>query len=283
MTRSNALRKLWVRFLRRQSFYLSGQSALWLKRLGRNPYALHPKHLYGLSAPWYENHLKPGLRFLDVGSGVGTACIQAAKRGAEQVTGLEGSKQNLCVAIARAQSEGLPAIEFLHMDLEKASFPFPDESFDVALFSNVIEHLNHRVEVLREIWRVLVKDGVLLVSAPNGETPWKRRQASCGFFYYDDTDHKVEYNRESLRKELVVGGFFTVEPWNTIVLSTPLNGLCDFSAVLSPALFRYLSRWKVETAQRHPERSIGWQVIARKMDICGVGHGSGAFGKGKKR
>src|SRR4029450_8342383 len=49
-----------------------------------------------------------------------------------------------------------------------------ERSFDAALFFDVIEHLAPRVEVLREIFRVLKDDGRLLVSGPNRETRWRR-------------------------------------------------------------------------------------------------------------
>ena len=53
-------------------------------------------------------------------------------------------------------------------DIEKHKFPFKDSTFDYVLFSETIEHLSsHPKIVLKEIFRVLKKDGKLILTAPN--------------------------------------------------------------------------------------------------------------------
>ena len=44
---------------------------------------------------------------------------------------------------------------------------FDDESFDVVTLWHVLEHLNDPMPVLKEVQRVLKKDGVLIVEVPN--------------------------------------------------------------------------------------------------------------------
>lgn len=53
------------------------------------------------------------------------------------------------------------------VDLEHESFPYPNNSFDVIIVSEVFEHLKNINFVLDEIYRVLKTDGYLLVSTPN--------------------------------------------------------------------------------------------------------------------
>jgi SAM-dependent methyltransferase len=65
------------------------------------------------------------------------------------------------------------SIEAAGLDVRKADFeaeplPFPDESFDAALFNEVFEHL--RIDLprtFREVRRVLKRGGLLLLSTPN--------------------------------------------------------------------------------------------------------------------
>ncbi len=63
--------------------------------------------------------------------------------------------------------------EELHLDydvfdVEKDEFPYPDGSFDIVIFSELIEHLAiNPVWTLSEIHRVLRPDGVVLLSTPN--------------------------------------------------------------------------------------------------------------------
>lgn len=48
--------------------------------------------------------------------------------------------------------------------------PFPDESFDVVLMIEVIEHVEGDAQTIREVARVLKPGGRLIVTTPNGAT-----------------------------------------------------------------------------------------------------------------
>ena len=54
-------------------------------------------------------------------------------------------------------------------DLSKAPLPFPDRSFDLVSFSEVLEHLSpaHVVPALKDMSRVLRPGGVLIATSPN--------------------------------------------------------------------------------------------------------------------
>lgn len=48
------------------------------------------------------------------------------------------------------------------------SLPFPNESFDVVICTEVLEHVKNPEKVLREIKRVLTKDGIAIIEMDSG-------------------------------------------------------------------------------------------------------------------
>jgi SAM-dependent methyltransferase len=57
---------------------------------------------------------------------------------------------------------------FRHFNIERDIFPFESESLDIVLFCEIIEHLvNDPCRVLREIKRVLRRNGYLILTTPN--------------------------------------------------------------------------------------------------------------------
>jgi len=53
------------------------------------------------------------------------------------------------------------------VDLNECKLPYEDNFFDAITFTEVIEHLEDHRKILKEINRVLKKDGVLVVTTPN--------------------------------------------------------------------------------------------------------------------
>jgi len=54
--------------------------------------------------------------------------------------------------------EPLPGVDIVH-DLNIFPYPFEDESIDIILMYDVLEHLDNPIDVLQECWRILKKDG----------------------------------------------------------------------------------------------------------------------------
>ena len=230
---------------------------------GKRPYAIHPKHL--VDDPWHDwylPHLSDTNLVLDVGCSNGGHLTRAAAR-CRSIVGIDYDLQQLPVAARRIRELGLRNARVFAWDITGA-FPFADGAFDAALFLDVIEHLALRVEVLREIHRVLAADGRLLVSGPNRGTRWRRTLREAGLFSYSDPDHKIEYTREEFLAELATAGFEPEGPVMPVVLDTPWAGAIDAVGGLSLGLYDRLSRWKREAAMRRPEESTGFRVVARK-------------------
>lgn len=230
---------------------------------GKRPYAIHPKHL--VAQPWHDWYL-PYLHVadfvLDVGCSNGAHLARAATA-CRSIVGFDYDLAQLRIAARAIREQRLAHARVLAWDITR-SFPFPDRTFDKALFLDVIEHLVPRVAVLQEIHRVLRDGGRLLVSGPNRETRWRRRLRAAGLFAYSDPDHKIEYTEAEFLAELAQAGFEPEGAVMPVVLDTPWAGLIDAVGGVSLSIYDRLSRWKREAAERRPEESTGFRVVARK-------------------
>ena len=101
------------------------------------------------------------LRIVDIGCGDGAATALAARLcPGHRVLGVDWSRQ----ALRRARAHG---IEVVQGTVDDGGLPIADGSVDVAVFSEVIEHLVDTDAALDEIMRVLRPGGTLLLSTPN--------------------------------------------------------------------------------------------------------------------
>lgn len=65
------------------------------------------------------------------------------------------------------------SVQVVH-DLNKFPYPFKKESIDIIYMSHVLEHLDRPVKVINELYRILKKDGMLIIRVPHyaGNSNW---------------------------------------------------------------------------------------------------------------
>src|SRR5438874_11429380 len=100
-----------------------------------------------------------GLTVLEIGCGVGTDGLQFARAGATY-TGVDLTEAAVDLARKNFESAGMPG-EFRVSDAEKLDFP--DESFDIVYSHGVLHHTPDIEQAVREIHRVLKRDGRAIV------------------------------------------------------------------------------------------------------------------------
>jgi 2-polyprenyl-6-hydroxyphenyl methylase / 3-demethylubiquinone-9 3-methyltransferase len=111
-----------------------------------------------------ELHLDPrGKKALEVGCGGGLLCEEIARMGFD-VTGVDPSEPSLEVAIRHARANGL---DIRYARAAGESLPYPDESFDVVLCCDVLEHVRDLPQVIAEVSRVLKPGGPFIYDTLN--------------------------------------------------------------------------------------------------------------------
>lgn len=118
-----------------------------------------------------ELALRAGDRVLDAGAGFGRHAFEAARRGA-RVVALDYAEQEVestratfaaMFEAGEITAENLTGV----MRGDATSLPFPDDSFDAIVTSEVLEHIQDDVRALGEFARVLKPGGVLAATVPS--------------------------------------------------------------------------------------------------------------------
>nr|WP_320161283.1 class I SAM-dependent methyltransferase [uncultured Methanoregula sp.] len=105
-----------------------------------------------------------GKKILDVGCGKGGVALLCAMRGAV-VSAFDNDKDEINIAILRAEQSNLRNINFFANDAER--IPFQDNYFDLVIASSVLEHVHNLDAIIKEMTRVTKVGGICCISCPN--------------------------------------------------------------------------------------------------------------------
>jgi len=138
-------------------------------------------HRYAFAKEFVE-----GKRVIDLASGEGYGSAMLAEI-AFSVTGIDIDEVSIRHATQKYQG---PNLKFIHGSI--LDIPIKDQGlFDVAVCFEALEHLDDQAQLLKEIKRVLKKEGSLIISTPNKK------------IYSDDPDYQNPFHK----KELYFGEF----------------------------------------------------------------------------
>ena len=210
------------------------------------------------------------LEILDVGCGPGGNILFLKKFG--KVTGLDTSKE----ALSFASTQGF--FNIVQGDGDK--LPFGNESFDLVSALDVIEHMENDTEALREIFRVLKKDGIFLLTVPAYPWMWSEHDEAV--------HHKRRYRREELFGKINAVGF-QIKTWSHFVIpSIPFRALkISIRKIKYTLRFSYDKMLKTDVMILPPFLNallIGWLALERYcMRIVPLPFGSSILVVAKKK
>jgi ubiquinone/menaquinone biosynthesis C-methylase UbiE len=166
---------------------------------------VHAKHRLMRYHDFFVERVRAGETVLDIGCGKAELAYDLATRAGARVTGIDVNPDALAFGRKRFISDRLELIEADARTWE------PGRSFDVIVLSNVLEHIDDRVGLLRRLVDV-ARPSRLLVRVPVLERDWSvglRRE--LGIFHFSDPTHFTEYDSEQLAGELAAAGLEPTE------------------------------------------------------------------------
>ncbi len=161
---------------------------------------IHVKHRLMKYHDFFVEHIRSGERVVDIGCGYGAVAYSIVSRSGADVTGIDLSIANIGEARRRFQH---PKLTWLEGD---ALTDLPQGPYDTAILSNVLEHIEHRVEFLKALQRQPAPKR-LLIRVPMFNRDWKvPLRKELGMTYFSDPTHFTEYTRESFETEMTQAG-----------------------------------------------------------------------------
>jgi|SRR3989344_4723769 len=159
---------------------------------------LHPKHrLIGYHA-FFISNIDPQDTVLDIGCGNGALTFDVAKK-AKRVVGIDFSKANIDTAKRKYSTSN---VEYFCQDALKN---LPAGKFEVIILSNVLEHIEERVALLKQVKNRASK---FLIRVPMINRDWiTLYKKELGVEYRLDKTHFIEYTMEEFRDEVEKSGF----------------------------------------------------------------------------
>lgn len=128
-------------------------------------------------------------KILDVGCGTGANLEMLGKFG--EATGVDVSED----ALEFCRQRGLSQVKYGLAE----NLPFADESFDLVTALDVVEHLDDDIAGLKEMHRVLQKDGRALIFVPAFMFLWGVQD--------DVSNHRIRYTKKQITERLRQAGF----------------------------------------------------------------------------
>jgi SAM-dependent methyltransferase len=110
---------------------------------------------------WWAAQIAPGRDVLDAACGTGYGMAMLAEAGAKSVAGVDIAPDAVAEARSRCGDPGA-----VH-EADVRRLPFAEDSFDLVVCWETIEHVAEGEQVIDEFRRVLRPGGILLVSSPN--------------------------------------------------------------------------------------------------------------------
>ncbi|MDA2922513.1 class I SAM-dependent methyltransferase [Patescibacteria group bacterium AH-259-L07] len=154
---------------------------------------LHPKHRLMNYHQFFVDNINEGDVILDIGCGNGFLAYDVARK-AKKVIGIDLKEKNIKIA---KEKYAAPNIKYIIGDATSYNF---NKEIDAVILSNVLEHIEHRIEFLKKIKHLAQK---FLIRVPMINRDWiTLYKKELGVEWRLDPTHYTEYTLPTLDKEL---------------------------------------------------------------------------------
>lgn len=195
-----------------------------------------------------------GKRVLDIACGEGYGSKLLKEWGAIEVVGVDISEEAIDIAQTYFSGNGIEYIQHCAEEL-----PFENDSFDIVISFETIEHVNSPDKYLSELSRVLKFGGIAIVSCPNDpyyrkagepENPFHKRMLS--WFEFSKLTQSYLGDNVDWYFGFALNGFMNLplssctEPEKNDMTPKSMQGLFQYALLDNAALVphdRYINHW----------------------------------------
>jgi len=186
---------------------------------------------------------------LDIGCKDARFCSELLQRGGGCYVGIDIDKQALDLDKIAHRDE---AAHFLLGDATR--LPFPDETFDFVLITEVVEHIENEQQVISEVARVLKKGGNCILSVPTLDLytfihyfiASKLGILPNDKLLYQDPDHRREYCKYNFDKR-----FTSLAKFKSVLQDSGLTITAQRPAYVIVSPLEHLWRRVIKQPHRH--------------------------------
>jgi 2-polyprenyl-3-methyl-5-hydroxy-6-metoxy-1,4-benzoquinol methylase len=162
---------------------------------------VHSKHHHTKYHDFFKANIEENKNILDVGCGYGPLAYSIASGfNSVNVYGVDISEKNIEKAKQKFFHKNI------HYICEDVLNYLPDNKIDIIILSNVLEHLQNRVEFLKRLKEKYFPEK-FLIRVPVFERDWTvPLKKELGINYFLDNTHFIEYTQKEFSQEMLDAG-----------------------------------------------------------------------------
>lgn len=211
-----------------------------------------------------HDYNNPNSILLDCGCGSGNFLLKLSVYGYKNISGSDFSKQAVNLA-----KEKQPNIDIFNADLTKLK-DFDKKRYDIIVCSDVLEHINDDVTAINNIYSLLNKNGLLLISVPCNNKYWSLHDDFSGHirrYSNNDLDNKLKINGFDILESFGWGSLFYSLYHSLLVTQKPSKIMGNEKKAIKVFLSKILYYlFSLERLYRSKKRARRLFIVARKNE-----------------